>query len=60
MVFLQQNREQEGRTVSARRLGRRMAQIMYTHVSKCKDNKIKLKNTGWVLWRGLSKDLGTY
>jgi hypothetical protein len=36
-------REQEGGTGSAQRWGEEAAQIVYTHVSKCKNNKIKLK-----------------
>jgi hypothetical protein len=42
--FFYKTREQEGGTGSAWKLGVGVAQIMYTHVSKCKNNKIK-KNT---------------
>jgi hypothetical protein len=35
--------EQEVRTGSAWKCGRKVAQIMYTHVNKCKNDKIKLK-----------------
>jgi hypothetical protein len=34
-------REEEGRTSSAQRWGR--GQTMYTHLSKCKNDKIKLR-----------------
>jgi hypothetical protein len=37
-------REQEGRAGSARKWGKEeVAQIMYTHVSQCKNDKIKFK-----------------
>jgi hypothetical protein len=35
--------EQEGKTGSAQKWGGVVAQIIYTHVSKCKSDKIKLK-----------------
>jgi hypothetical protein len=42
--FLNKIREKEGGSGSAQRLGiGEVAQIMYTHVSKCKNNKIKFK-----------------
>jgi hypothetical protein len=47
MFFFSKIGEQEGGTGSVRRRGREreVAQIMYTHVSKCKNGKIKiLKN----------------
>jgi hypothetical protein len=41
--------EQEGRTGSAQKLGggrqRKVAQTMYTHESKCKNDKIKRKKS---------------
>jgi hypothetical protein len=41
-VFFNKSREQKSRTGSAQwQLGRRGQQIMYTHVNKCKNNKIK-------------------
>jgi hypothetical protein len=40
-VFFFKIREQEGRTDSAKRRGRgEVAQIMYTHVSTCTNDKI--------------------
>jgi hypothetical protein len=55
-------REQEDRIGSAWKLGGRggswrweVAQTMYTHVSKCKNDKIKKKNNkkiqGWFFWK---------
>jgi hypothetical protein len=41
--FFKKIGEQEGGTGSAQRLGvGEVAQIMYTHISKCKNNKIKI------------------
>jgi hypothetical protein len=41
--ILNKIREQKGRTGSAWKGWGEVAQIMYTHVSKCKNYKIKLK-----------------
>jgi hypothetical protein len=42
MFSLQQNQRTEGGTGSAQKQGlREVAQIMYTHVGKCKNDKIK-------------------
>jgi hypothetical protein len=48
-VFFFKIREQEGRTDSAKRRGRgEVAQIMYTHVSTCKNDKIKKKKKNYI------------
>jgi hypothetical protein len=39
MFFLLQSRRTRGKNG----MGREVTQIMYTHVNKCKNNKIKLK-----------------
>jgi hypothetical protein len=49
LLSLQQNGEEEGRTCSAQKQGKDLekrgggeaAQTIYTHVSKCKNDKIK-------------------
>jgi hypothetical protein len=47
VLFFNKIREQESRTRSPqRRVGERV-QIMYTHVSKCKNDKIKILKTNY-------------
>jgi hypothetical protein len=41
LVLSSTKSENKGRTGSAQELGVKVAQIMHTHVRKCKNNKIK-------------------
>jgi hypothetical protein len=51
--------EQKGGTGSALKMkegkGRAVAQIMYTHESRCKNNKIKFKNINCIGPKGIYK-----